>query len=321
MKKIKIIFSIIILVYNEEKFILRLFNRLINYSKGYPTEIIFVDSQSTDNSLSILEKIEKKYSNIRVYKIKKSNFHFAKTRNWAMKKARGRYVIFISADALPATKRMFQYLTEDFNFDRRVVAIFSPLIPYADTPFIQKLEIECYWERILKFTRGSFLVQDIKQPFVKLTNNNKFIWYLLSNTFTAYKRSFLIKYPFKSGKEGCEDIYMGKLIIKKGYIKIFDRRIKIIHSHKHSLIDYIKSEFSHLKIPIFNLRFKNSFGLYCKLRKILEQKVNFLVKTRHLISLLFYYSLKGIAFFLFLISKMKSNFSYENIIRRSSSRL
>ena len=57
-------------------------------------EVILLDDGSTDNSLEIVKKLEKKYSNLRsIYKKRDPNRKLGKTRNLSIKEARGEYVI------------------------------------------------------------------------------------------------------------------------------------------------------------------------------------------------------------------------------------
>ena len=53
-------FSIVIPVFNEEKNINKLEKKIFNCLKNIQYEIIFVDDESTDGTLKILEQISKK---------------------------------------------------------------------------------------------------------------------------------------------------------------------------------------------------------------------------------------------------------------------
>ncbi len=91
--------SIIIPVYNQEKYIEKCLNSILsNDFIGY--EIIAIDDASTDNSLKILEK----YKNIKIIKHKK-NKYIGITRNDGLKAAKGEYVAFIDPD---------DYISKDF---------------------------------------------------------------------------------------------------------------------------------------------------------------------------------------------------------------
>ena len=87
--------TIIVPVYNSEKYIRRCIDSILNQSYK-DIEILLINDGSTDNSLKILNKYKNKYSNIRV--IDKKNEGVAKTRNLGIKEAKGKYIMFIDND-------------------------------------------------------------------------------------------------------------------------------------------------------------------------------------------------------------------------------
>lgn len=90
------LFSIIVPIYNVEKYLDRCLESLVNQSfDNY--EIILVDDQSTDNSLTIAEKWERDNSHIKLI-CKKGNTGLSDTRNVGLKKAIGDYIIFVDSD-------------------------------------------------------------------------------------------------------------------------------------------------------------------------------------------------------------------------------
>lgn len=91
--KIKI--SIIVPVFNVEKYVERCIESLVN--QDYDNiEIILIDDGSEDNSLKICKDYEKKYKNIKVYS--KNNTGVSDTRNLGIEKAIGDYITFVDSD-------------------------------------------------------------------------------------------------------------------------------------------------------------------------------------------------------------------------------
>lgn len=91
MKKI----SVIIPIYNGEKFLKKCISSLIN-QKLSEIEIILINDGSKDNTDNICKELEREYSNIRYYKISNSGCSFA--RNYGLKKAKGEYITFVDID-------------------------------------------------------------------------------------------------------------------------------------------------------------------------------------------------------------------------------
>jgi len=87
-------FSVIMPVYNKEKYIKRAIDSIL--SQTYPDfEIIIVDDKSTDKSLEIIKNFKDK--RIRVFKQRK-NKGASFTRNFGIKKAKAPYIAFLDAD-------------------------------------------------------------------------------------------------------------------------------------------------------------------------------------------------------------------------------
>lgn len=91
MKKIDI--SIIVPIYNSEKYLKKCIESLINQTKK-ELEFILINDGSTDDS----EKIIKEYKDERIRYFKNKNQGIGKTRNLGIEKATGNYIMFIDSD-------------------------------------------------------------------------------------------------------------------------------------------------------------------------------------------------------------------------------
>ena len=88
-------YSVIIPVYNVEKYIDRCLKSII--SQNYDDlEIIVIDNGSTDSSGSICDTYASEYSNISAYHIE--NHGVGSARNFGLAKAQGEFICFVDAD-------------------------------------------------------------------------------------------------------------------------------------------------------------------------------------------------------------------------------
>jgi rhamnosyltransferase len=297
-----ILFSIIIPTYNGEKTIGNLLKTLTQFKDNYKKEVIIIDSQSQDKTLNIVNRFKKKL-NLKIIKIKKEEFNHGLTRNLGLEKACGRYIWFLSQDARPiVSKKFLDYVLEDFKINKRVVVVYGKHLPYKKTPIIQKLEVECYWEKLDSLLKKEkILIHDGRK--LNQSQKQQEIFIRLSNVNCFYKRSFLIKNKFKKVKTG-EDMYMGKIILEKNLIKIYDPRIKVYHSHFFNLKQYYQREKETLELRFFNLKTKEKPGFLCKLKKIFLIKENLFIKFIYILQLFLFYFLKII---IILNLKIKNN--------------
>lgn len=85
--------SIIVPIYNTEKYLKKCLDSLINQSKK-ELEFILINDGSKDNS----EEIIKEYKDERIKYYKNKNQGIGKTRNFGIEKATGKYLMFLDSD-------------------------------------------------------------------------------------------------------------------------------------------------------------------------------------------------------------------------------
>lgn len=96
MEKLKVVkLSVIIPVYNVEKYLKRCLDSVINQTLK-DIEILCINDGSTDDSLSILEEYKSKDSRIVI--ISQGNKGLAATRNVGIENAKGEYLAFVDSD-------------------------------------------------------------------------------------------------------------------------------------------------------------------------------------------------------------------------------
>lgn len=94
----KNIISIIVPVYNVEKYLENSIKSLINQTIFEKLDIILIDDGSTDNSAKICHKFSKMYNNIKF--ISQKNGGVSSARNLGLDIACGKYITFFDADDL-----------------------------------------------------------------------------------------------------------------------------------------------------------------------------------------------------------------------------
>lgn len=91
----KILVSVIVPIYNSEKYIQRCIESILNQSYKN-LEIILVNDGSTDDSLKICEKYSEKDDRIRV--VNQKNSGVSLTRNMGIELSSGEYIMFVDSD-------------------------------------------------------------------------------------------------------------------------------------------------------------------------------------------------------------------------------
>lgn len=108
--------SIIIPVYNTDKYLKECLDSVLNQEIKCSTEIIIIDDGSTDSSYEIIESY-RKYNNVKI--IKQDNRGFSGARNRGLDEATGKYIMFMDSDDIlndGAIQKLFDY-SEKYNAD------------------------------------------------------------------------------------------------------------------------------------------------------------------------------------------------------------
>lgn len=103
-------FSIIIPVYNVEKYILECLSSILNQT-FLDYEIILVDDGSTDSSGEICDEYALKYSNVHVYH--QVNQGLSAARNFGVQNATGEYIWFVDSDDVVLTSDALETLNKN----------------------------------------------------------------------------------------------------------------------------------------------------------------------------------------------------------------
>lgn len=90
----QITLSVIVPVYNSEKYLARCLDSIVSQEGKF--EIIAINDGSTDKSLKILQEYAQKYSNIKI--VNQSNQGVSASRNKGIEAGKGKYIIFVDSD-------------------------------------------------------------------------------------------------------------------------------------------------------------------------------------------------------------------------------
>jgi len=156
------IFSVIVPLYNKEKYIRRTIISILNQTYGN-FEIIVINDGSTDNSLSIVKSIKDK--RIKIYSRKHEGVSC--TRNFGIKKAVGEYIAFLDADDEWDKNFLQEILNLQHKYPKFKFFATAFKILYSDSKCVRKLEI-----RSLPYKKDFFVVRN---SLKSIAENNFFM--------------------------------------------------------------------------------------------------------------------------------------------------
>jgi rhamnosyltransferase len=201
--------SVVIRTKNEDKNIGRTLSVL--FSQTYKNfEVIIVDSGSTDKTLIIAEKYP-----VKIYEIRPEDFTWGYALNCGFEKAKGEYVVCLSAHALPLSDKWLETLVSNFD-NHRVAAVAGNALPWPDcNPFDR---------------RGLLKKYNIDKH--ELTQCPP---YIFSNSSSAIRKSVWEKIHFDETLLAVEEEDWARKVRKLNYIIIYEPEAKVYHSHNETL--------------------------------------------------------------------------------------
>ena len=192
-------FSIIIAVYNVEKYIKETIESVINQTMDFEKniEIILVDDGSTDNSAVICKEYAKKYSDNIKYLYQK-NAGASAARNAGIKIARGKYYNFLDSDDLlheAALEKVYEFFKKHEEVD------------------MVTLPIECIERQ-----------QGLYQRYIKFGNISKVIDleaspqdYVFSSAASFYKAEVFADTKFNTNLKLAEDLFFNTTLYLRNH--------------------------------------------------------------------------------------------------------
>ena len=167
-------FSIIIPVYNAEKYILECLESIAN-QKNLKFEVILINDGSTDNSQVICENFWKKDKRFKL--INQDNFGVSKARNRALQLVTGKYIIFVDADDV-VSKDALETIDKYVNEEQLVCYGYTKMYKHKNIRVLLNDEIDDFdkieREIILENSIGGYLWNKIFLTDIIKRNNIQF---------------------------------------------------------------------------------------------------------------------------------------------------
>lgn len=239
-KNIVVKISIIIPIYNCEKFLKRCVDSVRNQI-SINDEIILVNDGSTDSSLKICQEYQKKDNRVKV--INKKNSGVSASRNMALEVAKGKYVCFLDSDDY-LNEGYFKFIDEILEKYKDIEMInFGFFSDVDDENLKQKnSDLICYKEKIYENK------EMIKADIVDLWDNT-----MLYNIWNkVYLKSIIDTYVIRFPKNNWgEDIEFNK-----SYMRYVSKMYNSNLAFYHYIRERAGATTKNYKPEIFNIRKK-----------------------------------------------------------------
>ena len=240
--------SVVIPVKNGAPWLDACIHGIMQQSLFHQTEIIAIDSGSTDDSLAILEKYP-----IRVYTIPPAEFNHGLTRNYGVELSRGQYVVMTVQDARPVDKFWLQKLLSGFTVFENVAGVCGNQVCPHDR---DKNPID--WHRPQSEPKMHTFKFSSKEEFDILTPQEKKWTCSWDDVNAMYRRETLMHIPFRKISYG-EDAVWAREALQAGYAIVYNPAAMVYHYHNEDF------NFSFRRsLTVMHLRYRQFGFLYEK---------------------------------------------------------
>lgn len=229
-KKYEFDATVVILTYNGEQHLEEILNAVHAQRYGGTFETLVIDSGSTDSTLDIIAKNPW----VRLHQIPNSEFGHGKTRNLGAHLAKGRYVVYLTHDATPASDRWLHEITAPFDISERIVAVMGSQVPRADAFPLLRYDVKNTFASFGPM-HGTTLFYD--DDFIQDEGVRNAVTFY-SDVNSAARRSVLTgEIPYRDVSYA-EDQLLGRDVIDAGYIKAYAPRAVVWHSNEMTILEY-----------------------------------------------------------------------------------
>lgn len=215
--------SVVLLTKNAQEYLAKLLTTLHAQITDFAYEIIVIDSGSGDGTQTIATA-----NGARLVIIGSKSFNHGLTRNYALKLARGKFVAFLTQDALPKDENWLQNLIEPFFRIKNLAGVFGIHLPRPDCNPLVARDIQGHFQSLYQNREhineaGGIEPNWERQRFFSNVNSaiSKQVWQRINFPKTNY----------------CEDQIWAELVLKAGYKTLFSPKAAVFHSHSFPFIE------------------------------------------------------------------------------------
>jgi len=215
--------TVAVLTFNGEKYLRRILEALRLQEDVESFEVLVIDSGSSDSTLDIVRD----FPEVRLHEIPNEEFGHGRTRNLAARLARGRFIAYLTHDAVPATNRWLAELLAPFDIDERVVAVVGKQDPRPGCFPLMKYDIMAVFAQFGPDFGTSLF--HLGNPPLPPSMRDAITFY--SDVNSAARRDFLRDVIPYRDVQYAEDQMFGQDLIDAGYWKAYAARGAVEHSN------------------------------------------------------------------------------------------
>ena len=206
--------SFVVRTRDEEQWVGHTIQSIIDYF-GPNSEIIVVDNESVDDTLEIVNLFARRFHNIKVYTMKRSDYTPGKSLNFGISKTSSESKIVGIISSHCQIKDIDLDLLNQYFKDEKCAAVFGKQIPVYRG---KKIRMRYIWDNF-----------NVDNPVNNPLENIEIERYFFHNAFSFVRKTHVQDIPFDEDLSGKEDRYWAEKVVKAGKHYTLDPRIVCLH--------------------------------------------------------------------------------------------
>lgn len=226
--------SVVIPTKNGGPLLSQVLDAIIAQLTPWEFELLVLDSGSRDDTLEYCRQ-----RGVRGHSIAAEDFGHGRSRNLAVSLTRGEFIIFLTQDALPASRDWLVKLVAAVEQRDDVAGAFGRQVPYPEADPYTARDLIAHFDKFLQWPR----VQKLDDPMrYSVDQRYRRVLQFFSNSNACIRRSVWEKYPFPD-VDYAEDQYWARTVIEAGYAKAYCDEATVFHSHQYSVVESARRAF------------------------------------------------------------------------------
>jgi len=204
----------------------------------YRYEVICVDSGSSDDTVDTIRQF-----GATLYEIEPSEFGHGKTRNYGASKGTGKFIVFITQDAQPASEFWLQNFIDAMNEDDEIVGGFGIHYPYPDCNVFDQRDLKIHFQGFGEDDTVYWLEDPERY---EREEGYRHMLAFFSDNNSCLRRSVWELHPYED-VNFAEDQKWARKMIELGHKKLYCPHAPVYHSHDYPLHTYFKRYYDEFK--------------------------------------------------------------------------
>jgi len=214
--------SILILTRNGSATLPAVLEGLADQRSDWTVETLAIDSGSTDSTLAVLKRF-----GVCTHSIAPRDFDHGLTRNFGIQQTRGRFIVLLVQDAVPASSEWLARLVAPLVQDQQIAGSYARQIARPDASTLTRFYLD-------QWVAASPTPRIVRVPdaetFDRMPPMDRFLTCVFDDVCSCVRRDVWERFPFRKTRIA-EDLEWAREVLLAGYALAFAADAAVIHSH------------------------------------------------------------------------------------------